>query len=138
MTVFGALGQWDAVNCWVEGRQLALVRELIRRRPAERNAGEGAATESGLPWDWDHRLAREIALELRVSIPAAQRLAWAAWALEARLPRIGAALDGGRLRLGKVKMVIEETDVLLDPGQLAQAEELILRSRHRAWLLQAP
>ncbi len=128
------LGQWDAVNCWVEGRQLAVVRELIRRRPDERNAG--AATEPGLPWDWDDRLAREIALELHVSVPAAQKLAWAAWALEARLPRIGDALDNGRLRLGKVKMVIEETDVLLDPGQLAAAEELILAGldRCRTWL----
>jgi Domain of unknown function (DUF222) len=122
--VFGVLGQWDAVNCWVAGRMLAVVRELIRRRPGERNAG--AATESGLPWDWDDRLAREIALELPMSIPAARKLAWTAWALEARLPRIGRALDTGRLNLGKVKMIIEETDVLLEPDELAQAEELIL------------
>jgi hypothetical protein len=132
--VFGVLAQWDAVSCWVEGRQLAVVRELIRRRPDERNAG--AATESGLPWDWDERLAREIALELHVSVPAAQKLAWAAWALEARLPRIGEALDNGRLRLGKVKMVIEETDVLLDPSHLAAAEELILAGLDlcKSWL----
>ena len=122
--VFGVLGQWDAVNCWVEGRKLAVVRELIRRRPDERSAG--AATESGLPWDWDDRLAREIALELHVSVPAARKLAWAAWALEARLPRIGTALDIGRLSAGKAKMVVEETDVLLEPDALAQAEELIL------------
>jgi hypothetical protein len=132
--VFGVLGQWDAVNCWVEGRQLAVVRELIRRRPDERSAG--AVTDSGLPWDWDDRLAREIALELHVSIPAAQKLIWVAWALEVRLPGVGAALDNGRLRLGKVKMVIEETDVLQDPDKLAQAEELILAGlgRCKTWL----
>ncbi len=42
------------------------------------------------------------------------------------MPRIGTALDNGRLNPGKVKMVIEETDVLLEPDKLGQAEELIL------------
>ena len=122
--VFGVLGQWGAATSWVEGRKLAVVRELIRRRPDERNLG--SATESGLPWDWDTRLAREIALELRVSVPAAQKLAWTAWALEARLPRIGQALSEGRLDPGKARMVIEETGVLLEPDKLAAAEQLIL------------
>lgn len=122
--VFGVLSQWDAAACWIEGRKLAVVRELIRRRPDERNVG--AATESGLPWDWDDRLAREIALELRVSVPAARRLTWTAWALEARLPRVGKALDEGRLDLGKAKMVVQETDVLLESDKLAAAEQLII------------
>src|SRR5271163_2459644 len=82
--VFGVLGQWGVAGSWLEGRKLAVVRELIRRRPDGRNAG--TATESGLPWDWDKRLAREVSLQLGVSIPAAGKLIWAAWALEARLP----------------------------------------------------
>jgi Domain of unknown function (DUF222) len=122
--VFGMLSQWDAAACWIEGRKLAVVRELIRRRPDERNVG--AATESGLPWDWDDRLAREIALELRVSVPAARGLTWTAWALEARLPKVGKALDEGRLDLGKAKMVVQETDVLLESDKLAAAEQLII------------
>jgi hypothetical protein len=120
---FGMLGQWGAAASWVEGRKLAVLRELIRR-PDGRNVG--TATESGLPWDWDDRLAHEVALELRISVPAAHKLAWAAWALEARLPSIGKTLDEGRLDLGRAKMVIEETDVLLEPDKLARAEELIL------------
>jgi hypothetical protein len=122
--VFGVLGQWGAAAAWLEGRKLAVVRELIRRRPDDRNAG--GATASGLPWDWDARLAHEIALELRISVPAARKLAWTAWALEARLPGIGAALDAGRLDPGWARTVVEETDVLLEPGKLARAEELIL------------
>jgi hypothetical protein len=122
--VFGVLGQWGAAGSWLEGRKLAVVRELIRRRPHERNAG--MATESGLPWDWDDRLAREISLQLGISVPAARKLIWVAWALEARLPGIGRALDEGRLDPGEAKMVVEETDGLLDPGMLARAEWLIL------------
>jgi hypothetical protein len=121
---FGMLGQWAAAGSWLEGRKLAVVRELIRRRPDDRNTG--TATDSGLPWDWDDHLAHEIALELKISVPAARKLTWAAWALEARLPGIGQALDTGRLDLGRAKMVIEETDVLLEPAKLARAEELIL------------
>src|SRR5215469_10620992 len=49
--VFGVLGQWAAAGSWLEGRKLAVVRELIRRRPGESGAGAG---------DWDDRLAREI------------------------------------------------------------------------------
>ena len=122
--VFGVLGQWGAAASWLEGRKLAVVRELIRRRPDERNSG--TATASGLPWEWDDRLANEIALELAVSVPAARKLTWVAWALEARLPKVGKALDEGRLDAGRARTVVEETDVLLEPGKLAQAEELIL------------
>ncbi|HTU74706.1 MAG TPA: DUF222 domain-containing protein [Trebonia sp.] len=122
--VFGVLGQWNAAACWVEGRKLAVVRELIRRRPDERNVG--TATESGLPWDWDDRLAREIALELHVSVPAARKLTWTAWALEARLPGVGKALEEGRLDSGKARMIVQETDVLLDAPELAAAERLIM------------
>jgi hypothetical protein len=88
--VFGVLGQWGAAASWLEGRKLAVVRELIRRRPDERNSG--TATASGLPWDWDDHLAHEIALELRISVPAARKLAWVAWALEARRAPRGALL----------------------------------------------
>jgi len=131
--VFGVLGQWGAVGCWVEGRKLAVVRELIRRRPHERNAG--VATESGLPWDWDDRLAREVCLRLGVSVPAARKLIWVAWALEARLPGIGKALDEGRVKPGEATMAVEETNVLDDPDLLARAQGLILAGlgKCRTW-----
>jgi hypothetical protein len=127
------LGRWAAVDCWVAGRKLAVARELIRRRPDEENPG--TATESGLPWEWDDRLACEVALELRTSVPAARKLLQAAWALEARLPRIGQALDDGRIDLSRARMVAEETGVLLDPAALGRAEELIVAglSRCRTW-----
>jgi hypothetical protein len=129
--VFGVLGQWGAAGSWLEGRKLAVVRELIRRRPDERSSA-GAATESGLPWDWDDRLAREIALQLGLSVPGARKLVWVAWALEARLPGIGRALDEGRLDAGRARMVVTETDVLTDPDLLAAAEAIILAGLAKA------
>ena len=127
------LGQWGVAGAWLEGRKLAVVRELIRRHPDQRNAG--AATESGLPWDWDKRLAREVSLQLGVSIPAAGKLIWAAWALEARLPGIGKALEDGRVDAGQAKMVVRETDVLADLELLAAAEQVILGglAKCRTW-----
>jgi hypothetical protein len=132
--VFGVLGRWGAAGAWLEGRKLAVLRELIRRRPDDRNVG--VATDSGLPWDWDDRLSREIALELSVSVPAARKLLWTAWALEARLPNVGTALDDGRVDSGRAKMIVEETNVLLEPGELAEVEELILAglANCKTWL----
>ncbi|HEX4829982.1 MAG TPA: DUF222 domain-containing protein [Trebonia sp.] len=127
--VFGVLGRWGAAECWVAARKLAVARELIRRRPSEENPGE--ATHSGLPWEWDDRLAYEVALHLRMSIPAARKLLQAAWALEARLPRIGQALDEGRVDLGRARMLVQETDVLSAPEELRRAEELILAGLDR-------
>ena len=128
--VFGVLGQWGVAASWLEGRKLAVVRELIRRRPDERN---GAVTESGLPWEWDKRLAREVSLQLGVSVPAATRLIWIAWALEARLPGVGKALDEGRLDPGQAKITVQETDVLQDPEVLAAAERIILDGLGKCW-----
>ena len=71
---FGMLGQWGAAGSWLESRKLGVIREMIRRRPDAGNVG--TATASGLPWEWDGRLANELALELRVSVPAARTLLW--------------------------------------------------------------
>jgi Domain of unknown function (DUF222) len=137
--VFGVLGQWGAAGSWLEGRKLAVVRELIRRRPDPRDAGlaagSGLATESGLPWSWDARLAREVSLQLGLSVPAAGKLIWVAWALEARLPGVGRALDEGRLDAGRARLVVQETDVLADLDRLAAAEEMILAglAKCRTW-----
>jgi len=137
--VFGVLGQWGVAGSWLEGRKLAVVRELIRRRPDPRDAGpppgSGVAAGSGLPWSWDDRLAREVSLRLGLSVPGARRLIWTAWALEARLPGIGLALDEGRLDAGRARMVVQETDVLAGLELLAAAEVIILDglARCRTW-----
>jgi Domain of unknown function (DUF222) len=129
--VFGILGQWASVGSWAEARKLAVVRELIRRRPDPEAGGE-----PGLPAEWDDDLAREVSLQLGISVVAARKLIHRAWSLHARLPRIGDALNDGRLDPGKVRMIVEETDVLADPARLAQAEQMILAglAKCKTWM----
>lgn len=117
----------------MESRKLAVVRELIRRRP-DPEAG-GAAADSGLSAQWDDDLAREVSLQLGTSVVGARKLIHRAWSLEARLPRIGDALNQGRLNPGKARMIVEETDVLTDADHLARAEQVILAglARCKTW-----
>jgi hypothetical protein len=142
--VLGVMGAWDDATCWVETRKLAVVREMIRRRPhpastagaATADPGNAsAATEPGLPGAWDDELAREVSLELGISIPAAQKLIDFAWSLQTRLPGISQALAEARLKPGPARMVVEETAVLDDPAMLAQAEQMILAglAKCRTW-----
>src|SRR5260370_29320549 len=123
--VLGLLSQWATAAAWMEARKVAVVREMIRRRPAP--DGDGL---------WDDRLAREVSLQLGVSIPSARKLIWVAWTLEERLPGIGQALTDGRLAPGPIKMVVEETDVLTDADMLARAERMILDGlgKCRTWM----
>jgi hypothetical protein len=118
----GILRTWKSLGAWADAGKLTVARELIRRHPVP--GSEGAP--GGLPWEWDPRLGHEVSAALGISPVGANRLLAMAWALEARLPGIGQALDGGRLDYPKARLIVEETDVLLEPGKLAVAQELIL------------
>jgi hypothetical protein len=136
--MLGILGQWERAASYVEARKLAVVRELIRRHPVPVILDSGEHLTGGtreLPDSWDDNLEREISLQLGMSVAGARKLIYLAWSLEARVPRIGDALAGG-LTPGKVKMIVDETDVLTDPGHLARAEEMILAGlpRCRTWM----
>jgi hypothetical protein len=98
----GLLRGWTSLDSWVYAGKLKVLRALLRRRP---NPGRCVGyTESGLPQVWDARLAKEIALQLGISSVAADRLILVAWSLDARLPRIGQALEDGLLDPGRVIM----------------------------------
>jgi Domain of unknown function (DUF222) len=109
--IMAGVGRWHAVESWVVGRKLAAIRELIRRNPED---GRGPAEPGGLPGAWRRDLCEEIACELRISKPAADRLISLAWTLEQRLPLAAAALDAGILDPSLVKMIASETSVLSD------------------------
>src|SRR5579862_2502548 len=127
----GILRKWKSLETWSAAGKLKVVRELIRRHPLP---GCGSAP-GGLPGEWDARLGHEVSAALGISLVGAGKLLGMAWALEARLPGIGQALDEDRLDYSKAKFIIEETDVLLEPEKLAAAQELILAGlgRCRTW-----
>ncbi|HEX8006040.1 MAG TPA: DUF222 domain-containing protein, partial [Trebonia sp.] len=121
--LIGLLGRWNAQESWTVAAKLGVIRELIRRRPLL--SGKQAWLPCGLPEAWDQTVAHEVTAALGISLPAADKLIWLAWALEARIPRTGATLDAGVIDYVKAKAIAEETAVL-DGAHLAAAEEMIL------------
>jgi hypothetical protein len=129
----GILRKWRSLESWATSRKLALARELIRRHPMPGTDSTDTTitpgTDAGstcLPAEWDPRLEREVSAALGISLVGAGKLLRLAWSLEARLPRVGKALHEDRLDLQRARTIVEETEVLLDPHKLAQAEEMIL------------
>lgn len=117
----GLLRAWAAVESWAAGAKLGVIAELIRR--------DGAATQDGrrtdLPDQWSASLRHELAAALACSVQSAETTAWLAWEQQARLPGIGALLNGGTLTLPKARAVIETFKYLTD-ADAARAEALIL------------
>jgi hypothetical protein len=121
--LIGLLGRWGAQESWTVAAKFGVIRELLRRR-----ALSGAQVRwlaCGLPDAWDEGVAHEVSAELGISLQAADSLIQLAWTLEARIPRIGAALDAGVIDYVKAKIIAAETSVL-DDEHLAAAEEMIL------------
>ena len=116
----GALSRWAAQEAWSSAGKLRVVRALIRRHPS---AGAGIR-EGGLPGSWNKFLADMIAVQLRISVSAADALIGLAWALEARLPQTAAALDAGIIDYVKARIIAEATGVL-DDEQAGKAEAMI-------------
>jgi hypothetical protein len=134
--LIGLLGRWGAQESWTVAAKLGVIRELLRRRalpgaqarrpgPAPRPGAQARRLPCGLPDAWDESVAHEVSAELGISPQVADKLTWLAWALEARIPRIGAVLEAGVIDYLKAKIIAEETAVL-DDAHLAAAEELIL------------
>jgi hypothetical protein len=121
--LIGILGRWAAQESWTVAAKLGVIRELLRRRGL--SGAQVRRLPCGLPDAWDESVGNEVAAELGISPQAADKLIWLAWALAARIPRIGAALDSGVIDYVKAKAIAEETSVL-DDGHLAAAEEMIL------------
>jgi hypothetical protein len=112
------------MESWCVSRKLAVIRELIRRNPADGHEAEAAG---GLPSLWQKDLIEQVALELAITRNAADKLISLAWALGKRLPLTAAALDVGTLNLAKARMIADETAVLSD-ADAAKAEELAAAS----------
>jgi len=132
--VLGIGRAWRALETWAFARKLDLVRELIRRYPANERYEVDQAC--GLPEEWDPRLHHEVAAALGISTVAARKLVDLAWTLDSRLPGIGQALEENKLDPGRVKLIVAETSVLDREDLFAKVQEIILAGlgKARTWM----
>ena len=121
--VIGMLASWQALEAHANARMLAVLRELIRRRPAD--DGVPAQYPGDLPGSWDKGAAYEAAAELGISWQSAVPLMHLAWEMEARLPGIGRQLDDGVITGLKARIISDEL-AALDDEKAAEAEKLLL------------
>ncbi|HEY0933642.1 MAG TPA: hypothetical protein VGD91_07865 [Trebonia sp.] len=117
----GLLRTWAAIESWVSGAKLGVIREMMRREGAPSPGGD----HGGLPEAWSPSLRYELAAALACSTQSAETTAWLAWEQQARLPGIGALLDGGILTHGKARAVVDTFRYLTD-SDAGTAEALIL------------
>src|SRR6201996_2948918 len=119
--LIGLLRAWAALESWAAGAKLGVIRELIRRDGTVLpGSGHG-----DLPETWSPSLRYELAAALACSTQSAEITAWLAWELQARLPGVGALLDGGILTAAKARAVVDTFRYLSD-ADAAGAEALIL------------
>jgi hypothetical protein len=119
--LIGLLRAWAAIESWAAGARLGVIREMMRREgPPSPGAGHG-----DLPEEWSQSLRYELAGALACSTQSAETTAWLAWELRARLPGIGALLDGGGLTFAKARTVVDTFRYLTDDAA-TRAEALIL------------
>ena len=120
--LIGLLGRWAALESWAAAAKMGVVREMMRRGD---QPWLGSQRHGDLPDTWDDSLDHELAAALGMAAQTANKLAWLAWELQARLPGIGARLADGTITNSKARAVAEELAVLSD-DDAAQAEALIL------------
>ncbi len=120
--LIGVLRAWGRLESWAAERKLAVIAELIRRRPAPGNPPSGPG---GMPAGWGKFCADELAAAAAISAQAAEKTLQLAHDLASRLPGTARALREGLIDLGKARIIAEVTRVL-DPAEAAAAEALIL------------
>jgi hypothetical protein len=119
----GLLRRWAALESWAAAAKLGVIREMIRR---DGDTPLGTAQRHGdLPDAWSESLTHELALALSVSTMSAERTAWLASELQARLPGIGALLATGTLTVTKARILADAFQFLSD-DDAAKAEALIM------------
>jgi hypothetical protein len=114
------LQAWAAIESWAASAKLGVIREMMRRDglPSP-GAGHG-----DLPETWSDSLRYELAGALACSTQSAERTAWLAWELQARLPGTAALLQDGTLTQPKAKAIADTFSQLMD-ADAATAENLI-------------
>jgi hypothetical protein len=119
--VFGLLGarrRLEARQCW---ERLAVVAEIIRRRPAPGCKLRGAAA---MPQVWAEGTAGELSLALAVDRRAADHLLGLAWDLQVKLPLTSSKLRDGVVDERKAATVSSYC-VNLTAEEAGQAEAIL-------------
>ncbi|MBS1692321.1 MAG: DUF222 domain-containing protein [Actinobacteria bacterium] len=120
----GAIAGWARASAAADGRRLAAIAELVRRR----------CTDAHPTWacdDWD-AAAAELACVLTVSDGRASGQMDLAVTLRDRLPRVGALLLRGEVDTRTATSIAARTALVTDPGALAELDSVIAE-RATAW-----
>jgi hypothetical protein len=120
--MLGLLRQAQALESWAVAAKLGFLRALIRD---DDEPLPGAGYHGDLPQGWTKSLTHEVALALSMPAVSADKLMWAAWDLQARIPGTGGLLAAGDLTYAKAKAV-HEAFLLLGDEDAASAEAMIL------------
>ena len=118
----GVLRAWGRLESWAAERKLAVIAELIRRRPAPGNPPSGPG---GMPRGWGKFCGDELAAAVAISGQAAEKTLQLAHDRASRLPGTARALREGLIDLVKARIIAEVTRVL-NLEEAAAAEALIL------------
>ncbi len=118
----GVLRAWGRLESWAAERKLAVIAELIRRRPA---LGDPPSGPGGMPAGWGKFCGDELAAATAVSGQAAEKTLRLAHDLAARLPGTATALREGVIDAYKARIIAELTRVLT-VEEAAAAEAVIL------------
>ncbi|MGH3156796.1 MAG: DUF222 domain-containing protein, partial [Streptosporangiaceae bacterium] len=119
--LIGLMRGWRRVTSWAQARELAVVTELARRRPAD---GYPPGDPGQLPVRLDEYVAEEIAPALTLTSRAAGTHLDLALALAGR-PRTAAALESGQIDLAKTLIILGAL-APLETTQAAAVEAAIL------------
>ncbi len=122
--LIGILTAWQRLEAWAAAQKLAVIAELIRRRPGP---GGSPGRAGDMPQTWGQFCADELAVATATSGQAADRALGLAGDLAARLPGTARALHHGAIDAYKARIIAEATRVLSDEDAAA-AEALVMAS----------
>jgi Domain of unknown function (DUF222) len=120
--LFGVLQAWQRQESRAASRKLAVIAELIRRRPAP---GCDPREPGGMPRAWGKFCGDELAAASACSGQAAEKSLILAHDLATRLPGTAKALYDGAIDVYKARIIADATRVL-DAAGAAEAEALVL------------
>ncbi len=118
----GVLRAWGRLESWAAERRLAVIAELIRRRPAP---GSSPSGPGGMPGGWGKFCGDELAAAAAISGQAAEKTLQLAHDLAARLPGTATALREGVIDACKARIIADLTRVLT-AAEAAAAEAIIV------------